>query len=55
MEQIIAILIMIVLIIGFIILWKVNHDTPIPEGAFDSMPECSGCANKSCSNYKKSN
>ncbi len=52
MRILIVVLILILLVVGFILLWKENHNTPIPEEAFDSMPECNGCANKACGNYK---
>ncbi len=53
MGILITVIILVVLIVGFLFLWKENHSTPIPEEAFDSMPECNGCANKACGNYKK--
>ncbi|MFV0424687.1 MAG: hypothetical protein ACK5K7_03905 [Bacilli bacterium] len=52
MRVLVLIVILIVLIVGFIFLWKENHNTPIPEEAFDSIPECEGCSNKACGNYK---
>lgn len=55
MQIIVVVIILVILVVGFIFLWKVNHNTPIPEEAFDSMPECEGCANKACGNYKRKN
>lgn len=55
MNMLVAIIIVIVLIVGFIMLWKVNHSTPIPKEAFGSIPKCNGCANKSCSNNDSKN
>ncbi len=52
MRVIVAIVILVVLIVGFIFLWKYNHETPIPDEAFDKMPDCEGCSNKSCGNYR---
>ncbi len=53
MREVVFVVILVVTIVGFALLWKLNHETPIPEEAFDSMPDCEGCANKACGNYKK--
>ncbi|MFV0499365.1 MAG: hypothetical protein ACK5NF_04970 [Bacilli bacterium] len=53
MKIAIVAIILIILVVSFIILWYVNHNTPIPNEAFDNLPECNGCSNKSCGNYKK--
>lgn len=55
MRSVILIVILVVTITGFLVLWKMNHNTPIPEEAFDSIPDCEGCSNKACGNYKRKN
>lgn len=53
MKYVVAIAILVPLVVGFILVWKKNHATPIPEDAFVSPPSCGGCNNKSCGNYKE--
>ncbi len=52
MKYLVMALIIIPLIVGFLYVWKKNHETPIPEDAFATPPDCGGCANKACGNYK---
>ncbi len=55
MKYVVLFVIMIPLILGFLYIWKKNHETPIPKEAFDAVPKCNGCVNKSCSNYNDNN
>ncbi len=51
MEQIIAIMLIAFLIISYIVLYMLNHRTPVPEGCEDiliSTAKCSGCKNAGC-------
>ncbi len=51
MEQIIAIVLIAFLVITYIVLYVLNHRTPLPEGCEDIMAsaaKCSGCHNSAC-------
>ncbi len=51
MEQIIAILIVVFLIVSYILLYLLNHRTPIPKECEDiviSTSNCSSCKNSGC-------
>ncbi len=51
MEQVIAIVLITSLVVAYIVLYVLNHRTPVPEGCEDIMAsaaKCSGCSNSAC-------